>query len=386
LNDSSTIDTILAENSISVLQPSYPSVTSKNTEKDEKAISEIYETLVRSFNPGKTGILPMFSMISKRTVCIAGPTSLDLPLNNNPFSKISNMTVTRPDDQRLFHLDSLAGDLLFADTHSNGVPPNRTASMMDSMMPNYRATSNMYNYSTAQSQSVSSSLTILHIVTAHTHPRLLLLQAPPFSDCLSMDSMDNNNPFPPNVSLSPINNSFHPSSNMSSMDTNSIMMFPTQTPNHIQHHPPSNSIAPAYYRQSTQPTPVQSPIYNNNYAAPPNQVAPNYYPPSQQQRMSPANPTSAMNKRSGMVAASHPNQPNNQQLQFQMSLNVTVPHVSICTSGADCHLTRAIDFFPLLLLLQMQSNASKPTAAAQSVNQRRKHDSDLYDHFMPFLF
>ena len=36
-----------------VLQPPFLSTMPKRTEKDEKAISEIYKTLVTSFNPGK---------------------------------------------------------------------------------------------------------------------------------------------------------------------------------------------------------------------------------------------------------------------------------------------------------------------------------------------
>ncbi len=39
------------------MEPSFPSTTHKRSEKDEKAISEIYKTLVTSFNPGKHFIL-----------------------------------------------------------------------------------------------------------------------------------------------------------------------------------------------------------------------------------------------------------------------------------------------------------------------------------------
>ena len=35
------------------MDTSFPSATPKRSEKDEKAISEIYKTLVTSFNPGK---------------------------------------------------------------------------------------------------------------------------------------------------------------------------------------------------------------------------------------------------------------------------------------------------------------------------------------------
>ena len=44
----------------------FSSTTPKRSEKDERAISEIYKTLVTSFNPG--------------------PPSLDLPVDNSPFS------------------------------------------------------------------------------------------------------------------------------------------------------------------------------------------------------------------------------------------------------------------------------------------------------------
>ena len=52
LNDSSTIDSILSQNSNSVIEPLLPSPVNKRNDKDERAISEIYQTLVTSFNPG----------------------------------------------------------------------------------------------------------------------------------------------------------------------------------------------------------------------------------------------------------------------------------------------------------------------------------------------
>ncbi len=51
LNDSTTIDSILSQNAASLIDQTFPSTT-KRSEKDEKAISEIYKTLT-SFNPGK---------------------------------------------------------------------------------------------------------------------------------------------------------------------------------------------------------------------------------------------------------------------------------------------------------------------------------------------
>jgi len=54
LNDSTAIDTILSQNSTSLIEQTFPSTASKRSAKDEKAISEIYKTLVTSFTPGKT--------------------------------------------------------------------------------------------------------------------------------------------------------------------------------------------------------------------------------------------------------------------------------------------------------------------------------------------
>ena len=52
LNDSTTIDSILSQNSNSVIEPLFPSPINRRNDKDERAISEIYKTLVTSFNPG----------------------------------------------------------------------------------------------------------------------------------------------------------------------------------------------------------------------------------------------------------------------------------------------------------------------------------------------
>ena len=53
LNDSTSIDSILSQNSSGLIEQTFRSTTPKRSEKDEKAISEIYKTLVTSFNPGK---------------------------------------------------------------------------------------------------------------------------------------------------------------------------------------------------------------------------------------------------------------------------------------------------------------------------------------------
>ena len=50
LNESTTIDSILLQNSTNVLDQTC--LLTKRSEKDEKAISEIYNSLVTSFNPG----------------------------------------------------------------------------------------------------------------------------------------------------------------------------------------------------------------------------------------------------------------------------------------------------------------------------------------------
>ncbi|CAF5120571.1 unnamed protein product, partial [Rotaria sp. Silwood1] len=63
LNDPTTIDSILSQNSTNVIETSFSSPTSKRSEKDEKAISEIYKTLVTSFNPD----LIFIFLIKKKT-------------------------------------------------------------------------------------------------------------------------------------------------------------------------------------------------------------------------------------------------------------------------------------------------------------------------------
>jgi len=95
--------------------------TSKRTEKDEKAISEIYKTLVTSFNPGnsfdeikfifvitfnKTKLTNSFrhnhkfergkKQISSHIYCFSaylGPSSLDLPIDTSPFSNYHSFSL-----------------------------------------------------------------------------------------------------------------------------------------------------------------------------------------------------------------------------------------------------------------------------------------------------
>ena len=67
------------------MDTSFPSTTPKRSEKDEKAISEIYKTLVTSFNPGKE-FTPLIGTCNDRYTFL-GPSSLDLPIDNSPFSK-----------------------------------------------------------------------------------------------------------------------------------------------------------------------------------------------------------------------------------------------------------------------------------------------------------
>jgi hypothetical protein len=57
------------------MDASFSSTTPKRSEKDEKAISEIYKTLVTSFNPGKHLIFSLiifveeyFLLIKKNTI------------------------------------------------------------------------------------------------------------------------------------------------------------------------------------------------------------------------------------------------------------------------------------------------------------------------------
>jgi hypothetical protein len=155
-----------------------------------------------------------------------------------------------------------------------------------------------------------------------------------------MDMLDNNT-FPPNVSLSPMNNSYLPSTTTPSthMETNSMMMYNQQTPTHIQHHQNQNQnqISNLFYRQASQAQ--QQTMYNNFVQPPPpppppNQVASGYYQMQQQsspqQRMSPANHPSQLNKRQTVMhQQQRTSQQNNQQLQLHMSMNVTLPNVKI---------------------------------------------------------
>ncbi|CAF5111771.1 unnamed protein product, partial [Rotaria socialis] len=73
-----------------------------------------------------------------------------------------------------------------------------------------------------------------------------------------MDMMDDN-AFPPNKSLSPINNSYPPPpptatvpTTATHMEPNSMMMFSQQMPTHIQHHQAPNQMPNIFYRQPSQ--------------------------------------------------------------------------------------------------------------------------------------
>lgn len=97
---------------------SFPSTIPKRSEKDEKAISEIYKTLVTSFNPGKR-----FTGTFNNRYTFLGPSSLDLPIDNSPFSKYS---LSRRLYYREWSLGSITGDFLFAANSPMSMPPNRT--------------------------------------------------------------------------------------------------------------------------------------------------------------------------------------------------------------------------------------------------------------------
>ncbi len=145
--------------------------------------------------------------------------------------------------------------------------------------------------------------------------------------------MDNNT-FPPNVTLSPMNNSYLPSSTSTThMETNSMMMYSQQTPTHIQHHQAQNQMSNLFYRQPPQ---GQQQTMYNNFVQPQNQVAPGYYPMQQpqqqsssspQQRMSTGNLPAQLNKRQTLMHQQRTPQQNNQQVRLNMSMNVTLPHV-----------------------------------------------------------
>ena len=143
------------------------------------------------------------------------------------------------------------------------------------------------------------------------------------------------NSFPPNVSLSPMNNSFLPSTSSHPQDSNSMIIYPQQAATHVQHHRNPNS----FYRQTSQMQ-QQQPMYNSfvqpQPPPPPNQVAPGYYQMPQQspnsQRIPPANHHAQLNKRQTVMHQQQQQQrtaqQNNQQLQLHMSMNVTLPNVN----------------------------------------------------------
>ena len=100
LNDPSTIDSILSLNptsfpesvmSSSSTTTTTTTTTNKRSEKDEKAINEIYKTLVTSFNPGKNLLEKTTFILIQYLVCFSGPSQplSTVDSNNmdqNPFS------------------------------------------------------------------------------------------------------------------------------------------------------------------------------------------------------------------------------------------------------------------------------------------------------------
>ena len=145
-----------------------------------------------------------------------------------------------------------------------------------------------------------------------------------------MDLLDTNNTgsFPPNVTLSPMNNSY-PTQITTVMNNNSMMMYsPQPPPAHMQHHqtPPPNTL----YRQSSQQQPP--PMYSNYVQQPTN---PPYYsmPVSNQaqQRMTPGqHHANQLAKRQTFIQQQQRTSAQmNQQLQLHMSMNVTLPHVNL---------------------------------------------------------
>ena len=86
-----------------------------------------------------------------------GPTSLDLPLDNTPFSK-HGFVEHRSRSVGCFSSGSITGDFLFSDANPNSVPPNRTVNM-DPMMSNYRVQpTSTYSYQPQQQQQSSSNV------------------------------------------------------------------------------------------------------------------------------------------------------------------------------------------------------------------------------------
>ncbi|CAF2629926.1 unnamed protein product [Rotaria sp. Silwood2] len=302
LNDSTAIDSILSQNSSSLIEQSCPTATTitKRSEKDEKAISEIYKTLVTSFNPGS-------SQQSSSSSSSMDPLSVD----NNSSS------------------NSITGDFLFTE-NTNPIPSNRTV--------NHDPLTSIYCQSSVPPPSSTFPYSINNTQ---------------FTDCLSMDLLDNSGSFPPNVTLSPMTNSYSSQPTPTLMNTNSMMMYPQQPDAHIQHRQTPNHLyrqTPQQQQQQQQQQQLQQQqqqqqqsMYNNYIQpSPSNQVPAGYYSmplPSasqqqqqQQQRISSANHhhPASIAKRQTLMQQQQQQQrasAHQQQVQFHMSMNVTLPHM-----------------------------------------------------------
>ena len=94
LNDASTIESILSLGSTPFPEPPLPLPTStgnKRSEKDEKAINEIYKTLVTSFNPGRTECFIFITSL----LFLSGPSQPSSTVDSinqdqNPFSMLQS--------------------------------------------------------------------------------------------------------------------------------------------------------------------------------------------------------------------------------------------------------------------------------------------------------
>lgn len=189
-----------------------------------------------------------------------------------------------------------------------------------------------------------------------------------------MDMMDNSNLFPPNVTLSPMNNNFLSSTNSSHLDNNPMIMYPQQTPQHLQHHSVPNQVPTHYFRSAPQSQ--QANMYNNYGPPPPNQVAPGYYPMQQPQRISPANHSSPMSKRPALMHSPRSTQQTNQQLQLHMSMNVTLPHVISSRSF------RTVQYVLIFRCNRTNSSSSSNIDVGRQSNAKQKKTGFLFPAMM----
>lgn len=138
LNDASTIESILSLGSTPFPEPPLSTATgNKRSEKEEKAINEIYKTLVTSFNPGRINCSSIHSSLCLPSGSSQPSSTVDsINQDQNPFSMLSYFIHDEQTNSLNDDLDSITGDLSFLE-NPNLLPPNRTVTS-DPLPPVYR--------------------------------------------------------------------------------------------------------------------------------------------------------------------------------------------------------------------------------------------------------